>query len=253
IAFCDETQTFSFEKGTNYADLQRIINPQFSFNLSVVLRCPRAVTDYLIAVSPASYQITSPRNNEPDTLKELVVTDPLSTLLNEILQLKESSVLPDEITVLVPTDLVKNSLQNDMRTLGVNIETVSRFRGMESSVVITLYSESMEDAQLFCAYSRATTAFIAIYDSEKLAWREKNKFLHKLVNRKEVQRAINEAKHNSSSSVLMAGFFREGELKLSTVKLAWSKHFSSWLVEFDERNSPEEMWIDYLYSYLPYP
>ncbi|MDW9183100.1 hypothetical protein SE958_22745 [Escherichia coli] len=59
IAFCDETQTFSFEKGTNYADLQRIINPQFSFNLSVVLRCPRAVTDYLIAVSPASYQITS--------------------------------------------------------------------------------------------------------------------------------------------------------------------------------------------------
>ncbi len=81
----------------------------------------------------------------------------------------------------------------------------------------------------------------------------KNKFLHKLVNRKEVQRAINEAKHNSSSSVLMAGFFREGELKLSTVKLAWSKHFSSWLVEFDERNSPEEMWIDYLYSYLPYP
>ncbi|HHL9700469.1 TPA: AAA family ATPase [Escherichia coli] len=253
IAFCDETQTFSFEKGTNYADLQRIINPQFSFNLSVVLRCPRAVTDYLIAVSPASYQITFPRNNEPDTLKELVVTDPLSTLLNEILQLKESSVLPDEITVLVPTDLVKNSLQNDMRTLGVNIETVSRFRGMESSVVITLYSESMEDAQLFCAYSRATTAFIAIYDSEKLAWREKNKFLHKLVNRKEVQRAINEAKHNSSSSVLMAGFFREGELKLSTVKLAWSKHFSSWLVEFDERNSPEEMWIDYLYSYLPYP
>ncbi|EJA7640452.1 hypothetical protein MU384_004879, partial [Escherichia coli] len=140
-----------------------------------------------------------------------------------------------------------------MRTLGVNIETVSRFRGMESSVVITLYSESMEDAQLFCAYSRATTAFIAIYDSEKLAWREKNKFLHKLVNRKEVQRAINEAKHNSSSSVLMAGFFREGELKLSTVKLAWSKHFSSCLVEFDERNSPEEMWIDYLYSYLPYP
>ncbi|MDX1834089.1 hypothetical protein SFA52_05720 [Escherichia coli] len=97
-------------------------------------------------------------------------------MLNEILQLKESSVLPDEITVLVPTDLVKNSLQNDMRTLGVNIETVSRFRGMESSVVITLYSESMEDAQLFCAYSRATTAFIAIYDSEKLAWREKINF-----------------------------------------------------------------------------
>ncbi|EEX9039473.1 DUF2075 domain-containing protein [Escherichia coli] len=253
IAFCDETQKFSFEKGTNHTDLQRIINSQFSFSLSVVLRCPKAVTDYLMAVSPASYQITSPWNKEPDTLKELVVIEPRATLLTEILQLKESSVLADEITVLVPTDLVKNSLQNDMRSLGVNIETVSRFRGMESPVVITLNSESMEDAQLFCAYSRATTAFIAIYDSEKLAWMENNSFLHKLVNRKEVKRAINEAKNNSSSCVLMANFFREGELKLSTIKLAWSKRFSSWLIELDEINSPEQMWIDYLYTHHSYP
>lgn len=82
----------------------------------------------------------------------------------------------DEITVLVPTDLVKNFLQKDMKTFDINIETVSRFRGMESPVVITLDSSNMEDAQLFCAYSRATTAFIAIYDSEKLAWRENNTF-----------------------------------------------------------------------------
>lgn len=85
IAFCDETQTFSFEKGTNHNDLQRIINSQFSFSLTIVLRCPKAVTDYLMAIRPSSYQITSPRNNEPDTLKELVVIDPLATLLNEIL------------------------------------------------------------------------------------------------------------------------------------------------------------------------
>lgn len=176
IAFCDETQTFSFEKGTNHFDLQRIINSQFSFSLTIVLRCPKAVTDYLMAIRPSSYQITSPRNNEPDTLKELVVIDPLATLLNEILRLKASSVPSDEITVLVPTDLVKNFLQKDMKTFNINIETVSRFRGMESPVVITLDSSNMEDAQLFCAYSRATTAFIAIYDSEKLAWRENNTF-----------------------------------------------------------------------------
>ncbi|HBZ2185396.1 TPA: AAA family ATPase, partial [Klebsiella pneumoniae] len=64
IAFCDETQTFSFEKGTNHFDLQRIINSQFSFSLTIVLRCPKAVTDYLMAIRPSSYQITSPRNNE---------------------------------------------------------------------------------------------------------------------------------------------------------------------------------------------
>ncbi|EBP6684619.1 AAA family ATPase [Salmonella enterica subsp. salamae] len=172
IAFCDETQTFSFEKGTNHIDLQRIISSQFSFSLTIVLRCPKAVTDYLMAIRPSSYQITSPRNNEPDTLKELVVIDPLATLLNEILRLKASSVPSDEITVLVPTDLVKSFLQKDIKTFDINIETVSRFRGMESPVVITLDSSNMEDAQLFCAYSRATTAFIAIYDSEKLAWSE---------------------------------------------------------------------------------
>ncbi|ENY3771955.1 hypothetical protein ACFXK4_002743 [Klebsiella pneumoniae] len=253
IAFCDETQTFSFEKGTNHFDLQRIINSQFSFSLTIVLRCPKAVTDYLMAIRPSSYQITSPRNNEPDTLKELVVIDPLATLLNEILRLKASSVPSDEITVLVPTDLVKNFLQKDMKTFNINIETVSRFRGMESPVVITLDSSNMEDAQLFCAYSRATTAFIAIYDSEKLAWRENNTFLQQLVNRKETQRAINEAKHNSSSKALMASFFSKGDLKLNSVKLAWSEDLSSWLIEFDAENSPAETWVDYLYSHYTWP
>lgn len=253
IAFCDETQTFSFEKGTNHFDLQRIINSQFSFSLTIVLRCPKAVTDYLMAIRPSSYQITSPRNNEPDTLKELVVIDPLATLLNEILRLKASSVPSDEITVLVPTDLVKNFLQKDMKTFDINIETVSRFRGMESPVVITLDSSNMEDAQLFCAYSRATTAFIAIYDSEKLAWRENNTFLQQLVNRKETQRAITEAKHNSSSKVLMANFFIKGDLKLNSVKLAWSEDLSSWLIEFDAENSPAETWVDYLYSHYTWP
>ena len=253
IAFCDETQTFSFEKGTNHFDLQRIINSQFSFSLTIVLRCPKAVTDYLMAIRPSSYQITSPRNNEPDTLKELVVIDPLATLINEILRLKASFVPSDEITVLVPTDLVKNFLQKDMKTFDINIETVSRFRGMESPVVITLDSSNMEDAQLFCAYSRATTAFIAIYDSEKLAWRENNTFLQQLVNRKETQRAITEAKHNSSSKVLMANFFIKGDLKLNSVKLAWSEDLSSWLIEFDAENSPAETWVDYLYSHYTWP
>ena len=253
IAFCDETQTFSFEKGTNHTDLQRIINSQFSFSLTIVLRCPKAVTDYLMSIRPSSYQITSPRSNEPDTLKELVVIDPIATLLNEILRLKNSSVTPDEITVLVPTDLVKNFLQKDMGTFDINIETVSRFRGMESPVVITLDSSNMEDAQLFCAYSRATTAFIAIYDSEKLAWREHNSFLKQLVNRKEIQRTINEAKHNSSSKVLMADFFNKGDLKLNSVKLAWSEDFYAWLIEFDAENSPAETWVDYLHSHYTWP
>ncbi|EPK7316667.1 DNA/RNA helicase domain-containing protein, partial [Citrobacter freundii] len=253
IAFCDETQTFSFEKGANHADLQKIINSQFSFNLTIVLRCPKAVTDYLMAIRPSSYQITSPRNNEPDTLKELVVSDPYATLLDEILRLKKSSVPSDEITVLVPTDLVKKFLQDDMKTFDINIETVSRFRGMESPVVITLDSSNMEDAQLFCAYSRATTVFIAIYDSEKLAWRQNHNFLQQLINKKETQRAITEAKHNSSSKVLMANFFRKGDLKLNSVKLAWSEDLYSWLIEFDADNSPAETWVDYLYSHYTWP
>lgn len=253
IAFCDETQTFSFEKGTNHADLQRIINSQFSFSLTIVLRCPKAVTDYLMAIRPSPYQITSPRNNEPDTLKELVVIDPLATLLDEILRLKESSVSSNEITILVPTDLMKSFLQNGLEAFDINIETVSRFRGMESPVVITLDSSNMEDAQLFCAYSRATTAFIAIYDLEKLAWRENHNFLQQLVNRDETQKAINEAKHNSSSKVLMANFFNKGDLKLRTVKLAWSDDLSSWLIEFDEENSPANTWVDYLFSHYTWP
>ncbi|AUG98366.1 nuclease [Prodigiosinella confusarubida] len=252
LAFCDESQIFSFEKGTNHDELRQLINAQITFNLTIVLRSPKAVTDYLMTIRPTSYQLISPRNAEPDTLKELVVSDPLAAMINEILRLKESFVPSNNITVLVPTDLVKNTLQEEINVIGINIETVSRFRGMESPIVIALYSSDMEDAQLFCAYSRATTAFIAIYDSEKLAWKDHHSFLQQLISRKETQKAIDEAKYNSMTQSLMAGYFEEG-LKLNTIKLSWSEGLSSWLISFGQENSPAETWLDYLYTEFPWP
>lgn len=51
----------------------------------------------------------------------------------------------------------------------------------------------------------------------------------------------------------MANFFIKGDLKLNSVKLAWSEDLSSWLIEFDAENSPAETWVDYLYSHYTWP
>ncbi|WP_210501561.1 nuclease-related domain-containing DEAD/DEAH box helicase [Pantoea ananatis] len=253
IVFCDESQTFSFEKGTNHNDLQEIIKSQFTYNLTIVSRCPKAITDYLTAIKPASYQITSPRCNEPDTLKEYVVNDPIEKLIEEIVELKENSVSGDEITVLVTNDQEKKLLQDGLNTFQINVETVSRFRGMESPVVIAFNASNMEDAQLFCAYSRATTAFTAIYEAERLAWKEEHTFLKKLVSKQENQEAIKKANRSSLSKHLMRDFFTKENLRLNTIELSWSEELSSWLIDFDQENSPSETWIDYLSSYHKWP
>ncbi|VTP59665.1 Uncharacterised protein [Serratia rubidaea] len=48
-------------------------------------------------------------------------------------------------------------------------------------------------------------------------------------------------------------FFNKGDLKLNSVKLAWSEDFSAWLIEFDAENSPAKTWVDYLYSHYTWP
>lgn len=248
LALCDESQIFSFEKGTNHAELTHLLDKKDIFNLTIALRNPKAITDYLLSVKPTSYQLTSPRHEEIDTLKELVVEDPVSALISEIIRLKKSNVESNKITVLVPTELTKTSLEDDLKSLSINIETVSRFRGMESPIVIALYASEMEEAQLFCAYSRATTAFIAIYDVEKLSWCNHHGFLLQLVNRESVKEIISFAKKNSSAKTLMNNFFEKGNLHLNTVNLSWSDEFKSWLLQFEQENSPAETWIDYLYT-----
>ncbi|WP_434526040.1 AAA family ATPase [Photorhabdus asymbiotica] len=253
LAFCDETQTFSYEKGTTHHELCQLMSSPEPFHLTIVLRSPKAVTDYLISIRPTCYQLISPRKVEPDTLKEFVVNDPIARMIIEIGHLKENNVDPGNITVLVPTDLSKNALQKDINKLGVNIETVARFRGMESPVVIVLYTSYMDDAQLFCAYSRATTAFIAIYDSEILAWKDPHSFVQQLISREETKKIIYEAKHISMTKSLMADYFKKGELKLKSVKLSWSKELLSWLIDFEQENSPVETWIDYLCTNYPWP
>lgn len=253
LAFCDESQIFSFEKGIKHAELIQLLDKKNIFNLTIALRNPKAITDYLLSVKPTSYQLTSPRNDENDTLKELVVDDPISALVSEIIRLKKSNVESNKITILVPTESTKMNLENDLKSMGINIETVSRFRGMESPVVIALYASEMEEAQLFCAYSRATTAFIAIYDVEKLSWCKHHGFLLQLINRESIKEIISLAKKNSSAKTLMNNFFEKGNFHLNTVDLSWSDDFEGWLLQFEEENSPAETWIDYLHTDYSWP
>ncbi|WP_174870610.1 nuclease-related domain-containing DEAD/DEAH box helicase [Pectobacterium polaris] len=254
LAFCDESQIFSYEKGTSHHELCQIIHAPDPFNLTIVIRTPKAVTDYLITIRPSTYQLISPREAETDTLRELVVSDSIEILIDEITKLKENNTRSSDIFILLPSDKFKYELESDLEKFGVQLETVSRFRGLESPIIIALYASHMDDSQLFCAYSRATTAFIAIYDSEELAWGNKRNFTRLLINKEDNKNIIDSAKKESMTQSLMAEHFNSGlSLDLKTIHLTWSKKFSAWLIAFENENQPEITWLDYLCSSYPWP
>jgi len=254
LTFCDESQIFTYEKGTSHHELCQIINAPTPFNLTIVIRTPKAVTDYLIAVRPSTYQLISPRAEEADTLRELIVSDPIEILTGEITKLKSKNISSSDICILLPSDKFKYDLEDDLDKFGVQFETVSRFRGLESPIIIALYASNMDDSQLFCAYSRATTAFIAIYDSEELAWNNDNKFTRLLINVENNKKTIHLAKEKSMTQSLMAKHLNSGViLDLKTLHLTWSKKFSAWLMEFKNKNPPEITWLDYLCSSYSWP
>ena len=252
IAFCDESQVFSFEHGTDQATLCRMLNVPLPFFLTVVMRMPRAVTDRLMSIRSTNYQLTSPRGREPDTIRELLDDDWWSALQTQIGEFVSQGVQEGDICVLLPNE-PGEELAKALTNLGVNFESVGRFRGLESPVVIAPAAAHMDDTQLFCAYSRATTVCVAIYDTEKLAWNVGQEFHRTLIASGGNRDLVERARIASMTSSIIAGDFESGSLLLQTIDLSWSRRWQSWLVDMGGRDHPAVTWLDYLASDYPWP
>ena len=253
IAFCDETQLFSFETTrTSLGELCSLMGGIDPFFLTIVLRMPRAVTDRLLSVRNSQYQLTSPRESESDTIQELLVNDRLSSMRELVQQLKEGGLQPQEILVLTRFGLPP-PFDELTRELGLHHETVSRFRGLEAPAIIVPFADRMDDAELFCAYSRATTVCVAMYHAETLGCKPEGDFQRSLLLLGQNQVIANDANIGSLSTSLMATQMAERFVALQTVRLAWSSEWEAWLVELEGTNDPSETWIDYLASQHPWP
>jgi hypothetical protein len=252
IAFCDESQVFAFEHGTNLETLCRLLNVPQPFSLTAVLRMPRAVTDRLLSVRSTNYQLTSPREQEPDTIRELLDHDGWSALQKEVAEFKRQGVEGSDICVLLPSE-PEEVLARALEHFGVSFETVGRFRGLESPVIIVPAAAHMDDTELFCAYSRATTACVAIYDTEKLAWHAGQEFHRTLIASGDNRDMVEKVRIASMTKSMMAGEFEAGSLSLQTIDLAWSPSWKAWLVALDSWNHPAATWLDYLAANFPWP
>jgi len=252
IAFCDESQVFAFEQGTNLESLCRLLEVPQPFFLTIVMRMPRAVTDRLLSVRTTHYQLTSPREQEEDTIQEVLSHNCWSALQAQITEFKRQGVEGTDIYVLLRSE-PGEALVAALEHMGVCFESVGRFRGLESPIVIVPAAAHMDDTELFCAYSRATTVCVAIYDAEQLAWHAGQDFHRALIADRDNWNLVEGARFAAMTKNIMMEEFKAGSLSLQTIGLAWSRRWQAWLVEMESRNHPAVTWLDYLAANFPWP
>jgi hypothetical protein len=245
LALCDETQAFKFENGIGLQKLCDCIGVESAFFLSVVLRMPLAITNRLMEARPSNIQVTSPRELEVDALSELIGHDAWPMAMAEIERLKDAGVATSDICILTASD-AGAAFKSFVRGLGAQVESVARFRGLESPVVLVMDAGMMDAAQLFCAYSRATTACIAIYELSALNRSVENSFHAAILAVPENRLALDQAHHESLTSSILSSEFTAHKVPLETIDLAWSPRWRAWMVSLPEENYSAITWLDFL-------
>lgn len=254
VALCDETQVFSFEKErTTLAALSGILGGVQPFHLTIVMRMPRAVTDRLIEVLPSPLQLTSPREFDAATVRELVVGD-FETCLTVITdELFSSGIHVDEIVVLSKYSNLTLEVDHFVQKHpGICQITVSRFRGMEAPVVIVVSADEFSDQELFCAYSRATTLCFVLFSASGLLQPKEGGFLPGVVGKSENREIIEKLRYQSHTGTLLRGHPQRSIEGICSVSISWSKEWMCWLVQC-ARASPMMLWVDFLATSYTWP
>lgn len=248
LAFCDETQVFAFEDGgVSLPKLCELIGVARPFALTTVLRSPRAVYQRLTSVKKSDYQLHMPRDLEADTLKEVLVVGMGESIARMLTMLAEKGVPSSDIVMLDKY----GGMMNGDATPTVRHHTLSRFRGMESPIIIICSAEQMDDTELFCAYSRATTLCIALYDAEILGVRGADCLFQARVMAEpgHVGQAESARLRAQTGEIVRANLAPEW-FGLESVKIGWLREWGAWIVV--EQNALSSYWVDYLALNYPW-
>ncbi len=249
ITFCDETQRFSFEKARiSTEELCKVLGVDKPFSLTIPLRSPRHVFDRLQRVRPPSHQMFSPREVEEDTLQERLVAD-MDTAIDEVIrELTAKGIDRADIVVLSRFGWSGNSVGAE------RYETVARFRGMEAPAIIIARADDMDDIELFCAYSRATTVCIALFDAEPLGCKSSHgKFQELVLENPDNANIANAAREQGLTRFILARHVESTSVGLSSVELSWCEAWKCWFVDKQDDAEAADFWIDYLLAYHDWP
>lgn len=248
LAFCDETQVFAFETDRiSLPKLCELVGVARPFALTTLLRSPSAVYQRLKSVKKSDHQLHMPRELEVDTLREVLVVGMSESISRTVAMLAEKGVSSSDIVLLNKYGWMTD---DDSRPLAHY--TISRFRGMESPVVIVCSAEEMDDAELFCAYSRATTLCIALYDAEVLGVRGAGCLFQSTVMAEPgYADQAESARLKAQTGEIIRANLAPLWFGLESVEIGWLKEWGAWLVVV--QNELSLFWIDYLALHYPWP
>jgi len=247
--FCDETQRFAFEKDRiSTEDLCKGFGVDKPFTLTISMRSPRNVFDRLQRIRRPSHQMFSPRDVEGDTLQERVVENMDAALKQVITELKAKGIDQADIVVLSTFGRLNRSNSAE------RYETVPRFRGMEAPVIIIVRAEAMNEIDLFCAYSRATTLCIALFEAESLGCeRTPGKFQELVLENADNATLANAAREQGLTSYLLSLHVESALVGLQSVRLSWCEAWKCWFVDKQDDTEAADLWIDYLLTCHEWP
>ncbi|MEL6439343.1 MAG: hypothetical protein AAFQ80_08840 [Cyanobacteria bacterium J06621_8] len=201
-------------------------------------------------VSKSEYQQTCPRSYEADTLVEIVVNDTRSALKTVVEQLFEEKIPPESIVIINATfrAIKKEKYRN------IEVVSASRFRGLESPVVIVWADGSTDEVSLLCAYTRATSRCIVIYDAINLLEGHYQTFGNIILESGRIKDIQQEANLG-----LTSGIIKEENLSLvpisdSTIDLFWCSDWGAWIIYPRDLNQVARfMWAYHLIVTTNYP
>lgn len=225
IVCCDYTQVFEFEKGVEAVDIAKFIEAHSSLTLTLNLRSPKAVFEKLQQIHPTDYQQLSLRYLEEDALEEIAVSDPEGALQDILWRLKEERI-PKEAIIVLYTD--SPPPKDILAVFGVRSESIGKYRGMESPVVI-VWAQEGNDINLQCAYTRATSRCIAIFPAHSIAERRFGKFGKSLLESDKASAIQKEAALGYTSTIIQT-HLQLRHIELKTVNLFWSDDWCAWLI-----------------------
>ena len=249
IVFCDSTQVFNFEESTPPEDIVKIINAKSPYILTLNLRSPRKIFERVSQVKKSEYQQFCPRSYEEDTLKEIVVDDTMYAFLKIVDELLKEGISKESIVII---DTVSRH-QKQLSYKGIEIVRASRFRGLESPVVIILADDTTDENSLFCAYTRATSRCIVIYSAVRMTTGSYGNFGNLILDDDDglIQE---EANLGLTSSIFDNANFEVITVADKSINLSWCFDWGGWVIDPTKNDQVAQLiWTHHLIVATNYP
>lgn len=243
--FCDETQIFPYEQDTvSLIELSEMLGVE-PFFLTIILRMPKAITETISEVIHPKLQHYSPRDFKEDTLQEIITITPCEDLVKAKMALIASGVCESDIVIL--TGSIVNSLYfSFLLKEKETSETIAKFRGLESPVVLIIGAEQLSTSELFCAYSRATSMCIVFYNANNRYWDDKQGFQIRLQNKpKSLAKLKSERSKLLIRNLIDCNSATEPE-NLKSLTISWAIDWNAWLIEINNDATSVQLWLEYL-------